>query len=86
MNCSSLFQGRDGFERRVLVMEGLAAALRLASERPELSIDVFERSWRDVDRAREIVEARGLRGRVHVWHRAAADVARRVMGRFRPAA
>ena len=86
MEFSSILARSGTVGARVVVKEGLEAALRLAAERPELTIDVFEPDWRRVDRAREIVEARGLVGRVHVWHRSAAEVARRVMGRLRPAA
>lgn len=86
MEFSSIHAKSHAVGARVVVKEGLAAALRLASERPELTIDVFEPDWRRVDRAREIVESRGLPGRVHVWHRSAAEVARRVMDRLRPAA
>jgi hypothetical protein len=63
-----------------MVFNGVNAALGMAAERPGVKIDVFEATWRDVDRGREVVEARGLGGRVHVWHVSAAELARRVIG------
>lgn len=72
--------GNEGGERRVFVFEGVSAAIGIAQECPGVRVDAFERTWREVDRGREVVEARGLESRVHVWHVSAADVARRVIG------
>ncbi len=69
-----------------VVARGLAGAVALASRRPDVRVHVFAPDWKSVDRARAELEARGLVGRVHVWHRAAAGVVRRVIRAGRAAA
>lgn len=71
-------RGADG---RVVVARGLRAAMAAAAACPGGRIDVFEPTWRGVDRARRIVEAAGLSARVHVWHACAAGLVRRALGR-----